>query len=102
MVDSEPESSEDYSPPGQEYTEADEPTFKAINNGNDIITEPSTDRWGTWISAYIPIRHEVSGKTIAVYGMDFDAKSWNNALPVRNISIQFISTAISNHTIIFI
>ncbi|MFV7234290.1 ATP-binding protein [Flavobacterium sp. ZB4R12] len=80
MVDSEPESSEDYSPPGQEYTEADEPTFKAINNGNDIITEPSTDRWGTWVSAYIPIRDKVSGKTIAVYGMDFDAKSWNNAL----------------------
>ena len=80
MVDSEPENSKDYSPPGQEYTEADEPTFKAITNGNDIITEPSTDRWGTWVSAYIPIKDEATGKTIAVYGMDFDAKSWDNAL----------------------
>ncbi|MFV5702022.1 ATP-binding protein [Flavobacterium sp. XS2P12] len=80
MVDSEPENSEDYSPPGQEYTEADEPTFKAITNGNDIITEPSADRWGTWVSAYIPIKDEATGKTIAVYGMDFDAKSWDNAL----------------------
>lgn len=80
MVDSEPENSEDYSPPGQEYTEADAPTFKAISDGKDIITEPSSDRWGTWVSAYIPIKDKVSGKTIAVYGMDFDAKSWNNAL----------------------
>lgn len=80
MVDSEPENSKNYSPPGQEYTEADVPTFKAINHGDDIITEPSTDRWGTWVSAYIPIKDEVSGKTIAVYGMDFDAKSWNDAL----------------------
>lgn len=80
MVDSEPENSKDYSPPGQEYTEADEATFKAIANGNEIITDASTDRWGTWVSAYIPIKEEVSGKTIAVYGMDFDAKSWDNTL----------------------
>ncbi|MFV8340858.1 ATP-binding protein [Flavobacterium sp. XS2P39] len=83
MVDSEPENSKDYSPPGQEYTEADAPTFKAINTGKDIITEPSSDRWGTWVSAYIPIKDKVSGKTIAVYGMDFDAKSWNNALLIE-------------------
>ncbi|WP_238567361.1 ATP-binding protein [Flavobacterium sp. 83] len=80
MVDSEPENSKNYSPPGQEYTEADEPTFKAINDGKDIITEPSTDRWGTWVSAYIPIKDKATGKTIAVYGMDFDAKSWDNSL----------------------
>ena len=85
MVDSEPENSKNYSPPGQEYTEADGPTFQAFDNGKDIITKPSTDRWGTWVSAYIPIRDEVSGKTIAVYGMDFDANSWNNALLIEII-----------------
>jgi signal transduction histidine kinase len=80
MIDSEPENSEDYSPPGQEYTEADKATFEAFNNGNDIITEAVPDRWGTWVSAYIPIKDKTTGKIIAVYGMDFDARSWDNAL----------------------
>ncbi|SHM56702.1 histidine kinase dimerization/phospho-acceptor domain-containing protein [Flavobacterium xinjiangense] len=80
IVDSEPESSKDYSPPGQEYTEADITTHQSFKNEKEIITEPSTDRWGTWVSAYIPIKDNITGKTIAVYGMDFDAKSWNRTL----------------------
>ncbi|MFV5697967.1 hypothetical protein ACM55H_06320 [Flavobacterium sp. ZT3R17] len=85
IVDSEPETSKNYSPPGQEYTEADEPTYQAFNDGKDIITEPSSDRWGTWVSAYIPIKDKITGKTIAVYGMDFDAKSWDNDLLIEVI-----------------
>jgi PAS domain S-box-containing protein len=80
IADSEPAESKDYSPPGQVYPEADEATYQAFNNGKGIITDPSTDRWGTWISVLIPIKNEVTGKTIAVYGMDFDAKSWNDSL----------------------
>lgn len=80
IVDSEPENSKDYSPPGQEYTEADITTHQSFKNEKEIITEPSTDRWGTWVSAYIPIKDNITGKTIAVYGMDFDAKSWNRTL----------------------
>jgi signal transduction histidine kinase len=80
IVDSESENSKDYSPPGQEYTEADQATYQAFKNEKETITEPSTDRWGTWVTAYIPIKDKISGKTIAVFGMDFDAKSWNNIL----------------------
>lgn len=80
IADSEPEDSKDYSPPGQEYTEADLAYFLPFKDGNENITAPLTDRWGTWRSVIIPIKDEASGKTIAVFAMDFNARSWDNSL----------------------
>ncbi len=76
MVDAEPANSEDYSPPGQEYTEASIEYKKAFVEGKTIITEPVTDRWGTWISALVPIRHNQTDSVIAVLGMDYPAEIW--------------------------
>jgi PAS domain S-box-containing protein len=75
MVDSEPEGSEDMSPPGQEYTEAQDQDRQPFLDGLPLITEPASDRWGTWITCFIPIKDR-SGKVIAVFGMDYDAKNF--------------------------
>jgi two-component system, sensor histidine kinase and response regulator len=80
VVDSEPEGSEDYSPPGQEYTEADEETILPFESGEALVTKPATDRWGTWISMLVPIKDSLSGKTIAVFGMDYPAETWNRRM----------------------
>ena len=80
LADSEPEYSKDYSPPGQEYTEAKPEDKQPFRDGKEIITNPLSDRWGRWITAYIPIKDENTGKTIAVFGMDFNEKSWNNII----------------------
>ncbi len=80
IADSEPEESEDYSPPGQEYTEAKPQDRQPFADGKELVTPPLTDRWGTWISVYIPVKDEISGNVIAVYGMDFNAKLWDTLL----------------------
>ena len=77
MVDSEPVSSEDYSPPGQEFTEADIEDFQPFKDGKALITKPVTDRWGTWISVLIPLKDIQTGKIIAVFGVDYPAKMWS-------------------------
>ena len=77
MVDSEQEDSKDYSPPGQEYTEANAIDKQPFRNGKELITPSLSDRWGTWRSVFIPITDEVNGNIIAVFGMDFNSKSWN-------------------------
>jgi signal transduction histidine kinase/ActR/RegA family two-component response regulator len=41
-----------------------------------------TDRWGTWVSAFAPIRG-LGGRPVAVLGVDYDARSW-----VRTIALQ--------------
>ena len=78
MADSEPPESNDYSPPGQVYTEAGVEDFKVYEEGTPIITTPVTDRWGTWISILVPMKDYETGKIIAVFGMDYPAETFFN------------------------
>jgi PAS domain S-box-containing protein len=80
IADSEPTQSKDYSPPGQEYSEANSAYSQPFDNGKAFVTGTLTDRWGKWISVLIPIKDEVTGKTTAVFAMDFNAKSWDGIL----------------------
>ncbi len=76
LVDSEPATSDDYSPPGQPYEEAT-PALRAVFDGGPSGTEgPVRDRWGTWITAYVPIQDYRSGQVLALLGMDVDAGDW--------------------------
>ncbi len=76
LVDSEPKSSPDYSPTGQEYTEADATDKDPFAKGKALVTNPLTDRWGSWISAEVPIIDPKTGQVIAVFGMDYNAHFW--------------------------
>ncbi|MBW8334033.1 MAG: PAS domain-containing protein [Prolixibacteraceae bacterium] len=75
IIDSEPVTSPDYSPPGQEFTEAQPIDKKPFEDGKALVTEPITDRWGTWVSAEVPIKDIETGQVIAVFGMDYNAAS---------------------------
>ena len=85
LVDSEPSNSIDYSPPGQIYTEADAATYESFLSGDAVLTDPSADRWGTWISALVPIKNPDTGSTIAVFGIDFAASEWYSLIWNRMI-----------------
>ncbi|MEL7657774.1 MAG: PAS domain S-box protein, partial [Bacillota bacterium] len=81
-VDNEPADSKDYSPPGQEYTEATPQLFQAFIDGKPVI-EKSTDRWGAWVSVLIPMKEETTGKVIALFGVDYTVPMWYE-MPVRH------------------
>ncbi len=55
--------------PGNLYSDKGSLPQSAASLEKAIYFEPFTDEWGTWISAYAPIR-DVSGKAIAVLGAD--------------------------------
>ncbi len=80
IADSEPETSPNYSPPGQEFTEADPIDKKPLIDGKAQVTKPVTDRWGTWVSAEVPIKDAQTGQVIAVFGMDYNANAWRNKI----------------------
>lgn len=77
LLDSESPDSPAYSPPGQVYTEADQDTWDAFRLGKTILSGPSTDRWGTWMSVLVPVTDPASGRVIAVFGLDFSASEWH-------------------------
>lgn len=76
LLDSESPESPDYSPPGQVYEEAEDVTWEPFKSGKTILSEPKADRWGTWISALVPIKDQADGRVIAVLGLDYSASEW--------------------------
>ncbi|MEI6032946.1 MAG: CHASE domain-containing protein [Verrucomicrobiae bacterium] len=88
-VDSEPAGSKDCSPPGQVYEEASEACRRVFATQKAEIEGPTPDRWGSRVSAMIPIRAPPPGlrassggarELLGVLGMDIDARTWNGIL----------------------
>lgn len=77
VADSEPIGSKDKSPAGEIYSEVTSQELLIFSTGKGITLGPTTDRWGTWLSAEVPIYDSQSKRVIAILGMDFDAKNWN-------------------------
>ena len=80
LVDAEPPESEDYSPPGQVYTETSENLSEIFNSGNAFVEGPLEDEWGTWVSGHAPIIDPLTKQVIAVIGMDVDATIWKDTI----------------------
>lgn len=60
---------------GEVYEEDVEILARAFAGEEVFTSEPTTDRWGTWMSTYVPMRNE-GGKVTAVLGVDFPAAQW--------------------------
>lgn len=93
MVDSEATQSKDYSPPGQEYTEEDPEAYRPFETGKLLITQPTTDRWGTWVSALVPLKDSKTGKVYAVLGIDYPADKWQSDAREEILHVSIIITA---------
>ena len=79
-ADSEPLTSRDYSPPGQVYTEASARAVSVFLTGDMTSEGPLSDRWGTWVTGFTPVKDPTTGKVLAVMGMDIDAANWNREI----------------------
>lgn len=76
LMDSEPETSPDYSAPGSDYPEASDDLRNIFSQGNSLVEGPLSDEWGIWVSGLAAVRHPADGRIIAVLGMDIDARDW--------------------------
>lgn len=75
VADSEPADSKDYSPPGQEYTEAQPALYRSFESADTLI-ESNSDRWGTWVTVLVPMTDRETGGTVAVFGVDYRPERW--------------------------
>ncbi|HEX73316.1 MAG TPA: hypothetical protein ENN65_08390, partial [Candidatus Hydrogenedentes bacterium] len=94
-VDSEPAGSEDESPPGQIYEEATEADIRVFTEGLASVQGPNPDRWGVWISAFVPIHDPRTGDVAAAFGMDIDASDWRALIRSNLIAPILFSVAIA-------
>jgi PAS domain S-box-containing protein len=77
--DSDPFDSKDHSPPGQTYDEAPAELHAAFAANQPIVRGPYVDRWGTWVSAFVPLSDPKS----TMLGMDIDARDWKQKVALR-------------------
>jgi len=80
LADSEPAESEDYSPPGQTYDEASADLRRVFETRDPVTEGPMKDRWGVWVSGFVPIMSIDEKYSGIVLGMDVDAASWQSSL----------------------
>ena len=80
FVDSLPADSEDYAPPGLVYKEVSDSYLRTFDTKKAAVVGPVTDRWGTLVTALIPLKTRHTENFIAVLGMDIDANNWNKEI----------------------
>lgn len=64
---------------GEAYEEVTPNMLRALDGITVFDAHPESDRWGTWVSAYAPIRNE-EGDVEAAVGVDYDANYWLSAI----------------------
>jgi PAS domain S-box-containing protein len=77
---------ESRTPVGDAYHEREESLERAFQGEACFLDTPTTDRWGSWVSAFVPMR-DTQGRVEAVLGVDYDAQDW-----VREIAWARLST----------
>ena len=80
FVDSEPMGYPDESPPGQTYDEISDRNLLSFNKQIALTSGPTKDRWGTWISAMVPLLDLDTKRVVAVLGMECLGGAWRTNL----------------------
>ncbi len=80
LADCENELSPNYSPPMQIYTEANQPVHDVFITPAPAFDGPTEDRWGVYVSAFVPIVSKATDEVVAVMGMDITGNLWLSAV----------------------
>ena len=66
--------------PGTMYQEPPPGLVEVFASGGDMTIGPYTDEYGTFVSAFAPIRDPADGSVVSVLGLDIDAADWVHSL----------------------
>lgn len=76
--------------PGEKYVDETGDFLLTLNENKEVISDPYTDKWGTFISVSVPII-DSNSKTIALLGVDMDLSDFNNRVQLSQIMVLVIS-----------
>lgn len=100
-LDTESPSSKDYSSPGSIFEDTRPIDIENFKKGEDYIDGPYQDSWGTWYSAYSPIKNN-QGETVALTGVDVSSSLWRTQIIFSTTIISLIALLIFGILIYFI
>jgi signal transduction histidine kinase/DNA-binding response OmpR family regulator len=77
---------EERTTPGEVYDEVTDVLRGAFNGQAGFDRELVTDRWGTWVSAFVPLRDK-NGQIEGVVGVDFDAQQFTQLIRASRLGV---------------
>ncbi|MCF8108878.1 MAG: PAS domain S-box protein [Desulfohalobiaceae bacterium] len=92
-ADSLPPEAEDYARPGLLYSDVPQAYLQVFSDAEATVVGPVTDRWGTLITALVPLTQRADQPSPTMLGMDIQADDWQwnlaaaSALPVGLIAL---------------
>ena len=101
FVDNEPVGSEDESPAGQIYEEVSPAIAEVFATRAGLAEGPITDRWGTWVTAAVPLDPANPDDPVRVLGMDVDAGKWQWTLVQASVPPLTFALALSVILLLF-
>lgn len=78
--DNVPANAPDYSPPGDLYNDAPPALQHVFDTAQAAVVGPYRDAWGSFHSAFVPVREVRSNTVIAVIGLDVLSDQWDLAI----------------------
>ncbi len=85
-VDGVPRTDPGHADPGTPYEEPPAGLAESFRDGRTFTVGPYTDEYGTFISAFVPIRERYSGRVLSVLGLDVDASTWSAAVARQRLA----------------
>ena len=76
LVDDSPVGHAEEAPAGTPYTEAPVEFRQAWHSGRPTVAGPFSDRWGTFVSACVPLRDPRTDRILALLAIDTEARTW--------------------------
>ena len=86
IIDSQKNDSKDFVSYGVSYSEISDEYLEVFKTKKEAIVGPVTDRWGTIITALIPVKDK-NGKLVAVLGLDIIANNWYKSIVTQSIPL---------------
>ncbi len=71
---------------GEAYDDPDDSILSALQGTASFNADIYTDRWGTWVSANVPI-FKADGSVDAMLGVDYDASSWMISIAIHRAAV---------------
>ncbi len=85
LVDNNTDGFTDKSPAGHIYEEISPEFLRAIEDKSELVGGPVTDRWGTWVTALVPLTDPTTDELIAVLGMNIAMDDWRQQIAMRSL-----------------
>ena len=84
FMDSQVKDSKDYARPGLIYDEVPDSYLEVFTSVTESVVGPITDRWGTLITALVPIK-DSNNQLIAMLGMDVEVQYWYQKMIILSL-----------------